>query len=122
MSKYAYTTVYEEFTGLKPPEPKSSTTKVRRKRGYGHPYRMRFNMHDDASESYAGNTNAYETINNDKGIMQALYDNPSYEKTSKQSKLALSTKPEHSVYNGVSQSKQPSPKIIYKKRRHYTMV
>ncbi len=45
MSKYLYATVYEEFTGLKPPEP--TDNKQRRKRGYGHPYRMRLNMQDE---------------------------------------------------------------------------
>ncbi len=45
MSKYLYATVYEEFTGLKPPEP--TDNKQRRKRGYGHPYRMRLNMQED---------------------------------------------------------------------------
>ena len=45
MSKYIYTTIYEQFTGLKPPEPKNQ--KPRRRRGYGHPYRMRLNMQDD---------------------------------------------------------------------------
>ncbi len=46
MSKYLYSTVYEEFTGLKPPEP--TEIKQRRKRGYGHPYRMRLNMQEEA--------------------------------------------------------------------------
>ncbi|UYM16987.1 hypothetical protein [Endozoicomonas euniceicola] len=45
MSKYIYATVYEQFTGLKPPEPKSH--KPRRRRGYGHPYRMRLNMQEE---------------------------------------------------------------------------
>ena len=45
MSKYIYATVYEQFTGLKPPEPKSN--KPRRRRGYGHPYRMRLNIQDE---------------------------------------------------------------------------
>ncbi|MRI34704.1 hypothetical protein EOPP23_17110 [Endozoicomonas sp. OPT23] len=45
MSKYIYATVYEQFTGLKPPEPKSN--KPRRRRGFGHPYRMRLNIQDE---------------------------------------------------------------------------
>ena len=45
MSKYLYATVYEEFTGLKPPEP--TDNKQRRKRGYGHPYRMRLNIQEE---------------------------------------------------------------------------
>lgn len=47
MSKYIYTTIYEQFTGLKPPEPKDQ--KPRRRRGYGHPYRMRLNMQENSS-------------------------------------------------------------------------
>ncbi|CAM3818651.1 hypothetical protein [Parendozoicomonas haliclonae] len=49
MSKYLYETVYEEFTGLKPPEPTDS--KQRRKRGYGHPYRMRLNNAQETQET-----------------------------------------------------------------------
>ena len=49
MSKYLYTTVYEEFTGLTPPEP--TDNKQRRKRGYGHPYRMRLNYMQESVES-----------------------------------------------------------------------
>ncbi len=41
MSKYLYTTVYEQFTGMKPPEPNSEEKKTQRRRGLGHPYRMR---------------------------------------------------------------------------------
>lgn len=48
MSKYIYTTIYEQFTGLKPPEPKEQ--KPKRRRGYGHPYRMRLNMQEEALE------------------------------------------------------------------------
>ena len=40
MSKYLYRTVYEKFTGNKPPEP--ADKKNQRKRGCGHPYRIRF--------------------------------------------------------------------------------
>lgn len=49
MSKYIYATVYEQFTGLKPPEPKSH--KPRRRRGYGHPYRMRLNMQENEQDT-----------------------------------------------------------------------
>ena len=49
MSKYIYTTIYEQFTGLKPPEPKDH--KPRRRRGYGHPYRMRLNMQESNDQS-----------------------------------------------------------------------
>lgn len=49
MSKYIYTTIYEQFTGLKPPEPKDQ--KPRRRRGYGHPYRMRLNMQENSSQA-----------------------------------------------------------------------
>ncbi|USE33880.1 hypothetical protein [Endozoicomonas sp. SCSIO W0465] len=49
MSKYIYTTIYEQFTGLKPPEPKDH--KPRRRRGYGHPYRMRLNMQEGSAQN-----------------------------------------------------------------------
>ncbi|WP_419831447.1 hypothetical protein [Endozoicomonas atrinae] len=49
MSKYIYTTIYEQFTGLKPPEPKDH--KPRRRRGYGHPYRMRLNMQEGSVQN-----------------------------------------------------------------------
>ena len=39
MSKYLYPTVYELFTGTKPPEPEEK--KIKKKRPYGHPYRFR---------------------------------------------------------------------------------
>ncbi|MCL6416544.1 hypothetical protein MIB92_12865 [Aestuariirhabdus sp. Z084] len=43
MSKYLYTTVYEQFTGEKPPQPKADNERKAR-RTHGHPYRMRHNM------------------------------------------------------------------------------
>ncbi|WP_426417650.1 hypothetical protein [Aestuariirhabdus sp. LZHN29] len=43
MSKYLYTTVFEQFTGEKPPEPQTNNERKPR-RTHGHPYRMRHNM------------------------------------------------------------------------------
>ena len=111
MSKYIYATVYEQFTGLKPPEPKSH--KPRRRRGYGHPYRMRLNMqeseHEEGEEGY----------------------NDGYEE-----EFALESEP-HDIRKPVSSPQpiyeaRPSmrnafednhasklPKVTYKKRRQY---
>ncbi|MGI0119982.1 hypothetical protein [Zooshikella sp. RANM57] len=45
MPKYLYPTVYEQFTGQKPPEPQVREEKPKRpRRAHGHPYRMRHNM------------------------------------------------------------------------------
>ena len=109
MSKYSYTTVYEEFTGLKPPEPK--TTKPRRRRGFGHPYRMRLNMQEDVQQpemqseqplANDSNSNAFEmTTTPPKPLFRAnmnrqddAYDQP---------------------------HRHHAPKVTYKKRRHYLL-
>ncbi|RWW98274.1 hypothetical protein [Aestuariirhabdus litorea] len=52
MSKYLYTTVYEQFTGEKPPEPKADPERKAR-RTHGHPYRMRHNMRLQEQEAKA---------------------------------------------------------------------
>lgn len=123
MSKYAYTTVYEEFTGLKPPEPK--TAKVRRKRGYGHPYRMRLNMQEDNQQLV--DTPAYEEEN------QAAYK-PAYEQSyhnrSEQQPNVMSY--DHASDYGYSHRARSDDtasdvysathkkfKVTYKKRSHY---
>ncbi len=110
MSKYAYTTVYEEFTGLKPPEPKAG--KPRRRRGYGHPYRMRLNMQDDVQP---GLENANEVMNSPKEFKP--YDHQHQPRhivqtnmKSTGSQFEKNTSPSH------------APKVTYKKRRHYSMM
>ncbi len=106
MSKYIYTTIYEQFTGLKPPEPKSS--KPRRRRGFGHPYRMRLNMHEDG----------VETVDNE--------DDHCHE----QNEMDYSDRQPNSVFQSAEIKPQPtifedihphtSPKVTYKKRRQYS--
>ena len=57
MSKYLYATVYEKFTGEKPPEPQNA--KNRRRRGCGHPYRLRLNMQDSSGPHSASQPGSY---------------------------------------------------------------
>ena len=129
MSKYAYTTVYEEFTGLKPPEPKAA--KPRRRRGYGHPYRMRLNMQDDAQQTTADETYevantapaqpSYETPAYDK----PAYEKPAYENRERQPRFLFTgtmRRTETLTYENASPNKHHAPKVTYKKRRHYTMT
>lgn len=61
MSKYLYQTVYEQFTGEKPPEPEMKEERTAR-RGHGHPYRMRHNMRlqqQDKGQSSPEKTNSH---------------------------------------------------------------
>ena len=146
MSKYIYATVYEQFTGLKPPEPKSH--KPRRRRGYGHPYRMRLNMQEDEQDTL-------ETSNTDDGSMEAgdaihaidhKFEKPrfndSFDITSANAGLHSdkSMKPRSdrirnrnynrstkSIFSNNTTIQNPSedrptraPKVTYKKRRHFT--
>ena len=70
MSKYIYTTIYEQFTGLKPPEPKDH--KSRRRRGFGHPYRMRLNMQEDATHTHNNSK-----LRSERDYACLLYTSPS---------------------------------------------
>lgn len=145
MSKYIYATVYEQFTGLKPPEPKSH--KPRRRRGYGHPYRMRLNMQEEQDT---------QEINNDEegGSLEAgdsihtidhKFDKPRFNDSfdiasantgihSETSMKPLSDRMRNRNYNRSGKSilsnnatfQNPSedkparaPKVTYKKRRHF---
>ncbi|MGB1271716.1 MAG: hypothetical protein ACPG5T_06565 [Endozoicomonas sp.] len=128
MSKYIYTTIYEQFTGLKPPEPKNH--KPRRRRGYGHPYRMRLNMQEDECQN-----------ENDNEIMPGENDRDYAEQPpvatfqpsmgNKAPVRRFSAQQHHSTFPGNSimttppmsdepmTRKGPEPKVTYKKRRHY---
>ena len=119
MSKYIYSTVYEEFTGLKPPEPKSH--KPRRRRGYGHPYRMRLNMQDSENQEHD------EREDHDESFLEEDYE---LQPNTIPSLTQVNNKPTYSVrttpYQSIGctpvfedQAASPSPKVTYKKRRHY---
>ncbi|MDP0590200.1 MAG: hypothetical protein QS748_13830 [Candidatus Endonucleobacter bathymodioli] len=107
MSKYEYTTVYEEFTGLKPPEPK--TIKPKRRRGHGHPYRMRVNMQDLDQQTPSVDC---ETTDTPKALFQSSthQTQPAFHNNIKSLPL-LHENTEHSPQ---------SPTVKYKKRRIYT--
>ncbi|PJE78794.1 hypothetical protein CI610_02250 [invertebrate metagenome] len=101
MSKYVYTTVYEEFTGLKPPEPKE--TKPRRKRGYGHPYRMRLNIKD------------HQAIPDKSPLL-----NDNIKTQQQQAPASVFHTVAHDSLIFMDKTVQHLPKITYKKRRHYS--
>lgn len=134
MSKYSYTTVYEEFTGLKPPEPK--TSKPRRRRGYGHPYRMRLNMQDENQPPLENLENpCTETENTFEAREHHLPQTPrSIFRGSRGRKSATGNNhhtaggshnalmEEHSNYPcHHDDNHHVPPKVTYKKRRHYSL-
>lgn len=136
MSKYIYTTIYEQFTGLKPPEPKDH--KSRRRRGFGHPYRMRLNMQEDATHTHNNSKLRSERDYADKDVYERApvsVFQPTVKKQPVRKFTAggqnyhgsnvgstnnpMSYKPvmpeDHYRYNNSG----AEPKITYKKRRQY---
>ena len=127
MSKYIYTTIYEQFTGLKPPEPKNH--KPRRRRGYGHPYRMRLNMHEDVqNEELLDDDILPEDLDpQPQSLLQSQTNHPVVRKTpGRPSTHNRSAAPPsmHSLPNTlvteVSRKVDSAPKVTYKKRRQYS--
>lgn len=135
MSKYIYTTIYEQFTGLKPPEPKNQ--KPRRRRGYGHPYRMRLNMQEDDStqERMLDEDTQVQAADIEQPVAPKPFLKPPASKSPvrKRTGHALRSRrnpPQSPAQPAVSQSrsqireefspKTPEPKVTYKKRRHYS--
>lgn len=130
MSKYIYTTIYEEFTGLKPPEPKNH--KPRRRRGYGHPYRMRLNMQE---EGQPGELNDIDVPEEELQPHSFLSHSPNRADNHKTTTVYRSPRgrhvtasPSHSPHSMQSApmiSESPrkadsAPKVTYKKRRQYS--
>ncbi|WP_330926388.1 hypothetical protein [Candidatus Sororendozoicomonas aggregata] len=107
MSKYSYTTVYEEFTGLKPPEPK--TTKPRRRRGFGHPYRMRLSMQEDAQQP---ELQAEQPQTNSANSQPEVTPSP-------KSLFRANMNRQEDAYD--RPHRHHAPKVTYKKRRHYLL-
>lgn len=130
MSKYSYTTVYEEFTGLKPPEPK--TSKPRRRRGYGHPYRMRLNMQDEnqpplesLDTPYRETENAFEAREHHlpqtpRSIFRGTRGRKSAAGNSHHAAHNTMME-EHNNYSCHDDDHHAPPKVTYKKRRHYSL-
>ena len=146
MSKYIYQTVYEEFTGLKPPEP--TDTKQRRKRGYGHPYRMRLNMQETAEErpkkperrnQFGQPINGSRKPRDEQPRFEASSYEPSYKKPAHDKPRERELPPQFRAGNAhredtmtmgqlqameePAQRKQSSamPKVTYKKRRRFSV-
>ena len=123
MSKYIYATVYEQFTGLKPPEPKSH--KPRRRRGYGHPYRMRLNMQDSGHEEGFEDGFQEEFSMDSASMDSASMDSASMDSALRKiNKPALSPKPIYEARTNLRSTfedshSSKSPKVTYKKRRQY---
>jgi len=95
MSKYVYTTVYESFTGSKPPYLKEHRPK--RKSGCGHPYRMRLNSHPTYNPDENNDKTNHDSGENDSNIAYTLDQTPA---------------------NQESYNKSTSPKVTYKKKRY----
>ncbi len=125
MSKYIYTTIYEQFTGLKPPEPKDQ--KPRRRRGYGHPYRMRLNMQENASQG----GDAHPSDDSEQGIFEHT-PIPVFQPTVKKQSVRRFSSGGQGYHPGNSSSVISSmpamhegrhntaePKVTYKRRRHF---
>ncbi len=128
MSKYLYQTVYEEFTGLKPPEPTDS--KQRRKRGYGHPYRMRLNMQDSEEKNpkKPERRNQFgQPINSSRSKSRDSQEQPS---SKKMMAPQFNVKKNRETREPVPQLTIPTerkgsasaPKVTYKKRRRFSLV
>ena len=142
MSKYIYATVYEQFTGLKPPEPKSH--KPRRRRGYGHPYRMRLNMQEEEQEFQEREHDEGGDILDSSDSLRTIepkFETPRFndsidiasgniDQTIKHRSNRVRSKPYNrttqSFLPGTTSFQKPSeeksnhaPKVTYKKRRHF---
>ena len=129
MSKYIYTTIYEQFTGLKPPEPKDH--KPRRRRGYGHPYRMRLNMQEDDAQA----SDLLSSYESERTVFEQPPATAFQQPVKKQPVRRFNTSPQAQHGNGNSNSNHttsyrpampeerysssPEPKVTYKRRRQY---
>ncbi|MFK0572477.1 hypothetical protein [Endozoicomonas sp.] len=126
MSKYIYTTIYEEFTGLKPPEPKDH--KPRRRRGYGHPYRMRLNMQENATQGSELLSSSQEPERDVFEQAQVSVFQPTVKKQSvrrftsgNQGYRSTGNNSTMSCHIPMPEERHSSsePKVTYKKRRQY---
>lgn len=135
MSKYIYTTIYEQFTGLKPPEPKNQ--KPRRRRGYGHPYRMRLNMQDDdqpQEEMLNDDFQVQVQVEIEPPVAPKPFLTPSVSTSPVRNRTpSPSIRPRRTGNTPIPGSthtrapmpeefipKNAEPKVTYKKRRHYS--
>lgn len=112
MSKYMYTTVYEAFTGIKPPEPRKH--KPRRKRGYGHPYRMRLNMQDSAIDAASDSGRPRHPSSNELAPLESSDDKAAAD-ASDSYMADLSGPEQEESHCSVNDT---APRVTYKKKRH----
>ena len=112
MSKYMYTTVYEAFTGIKPPEPRKH--KPRRKRGYGHPYRMRLNMQGSAIDATSDSDGLWHPSSNEPAPSGSS-DNKVAADASDSCMADLSEPEQEKSCRSMNDT---APRVTYKKRRH----
>ncbi|WP_257279996.1 MULTISPECIES: hypothetical protein [unclassified Endozoicomonas] len=120
MSKYIYATVYEQFTGLKPPEPKSH--KPRRRRGYGHPYRMRLNMQESEDQNQDSPSGESNHFNDNELDFQSEPNRQPLTQHQRHQNYSIRTTPQKPIecQSIIEEQKTTcSPKVTYKKRRHY---
>ncbi|MCL6271869.1 hypothetical protein M3P05_18280 [Sansalvadorimonas sp. 2012CJ34-2] len=133
MSKYLYQTVYEEFTGLKPPEP--TDNKQRRKRGYGHPYRMRLNMQDapeEKTQKKPERRNQFgQPINSARAKNRDSQEQSSNQMMAPQFNMKKTRAPREQreprpqMQMAIPDERKGSvvaPKVTYKKRRRFSVV
>ena len=117
MGKYVYKTVYEEFTGQKPPEPK--VDKPKNKRGLGHPYRMRLNVKE---EENLGNTDTYitQTLNTHAKKQSQPQVRKTLNTPQKKYNPEFNFKDTgQNLIQSFGERNTSAPKVSYKKRRHF---
>ncbi|WP_163834806.1 hypothetical protein [Spartinivicinus ruber] len=137
MAKYLYTTVYEQFTGQKPPEPQPKPEHRQQRKTHGHPYRMRHNMQNQRDNQEGEFQPSYHQDEQQHQRSLNNHNKPNYNNTGYNSKgtghpfrqnRARQQQPNH--YNQQSQPSyeageansrhnQAAPKVVYKKRRQY---
>ncbi|MBU2707644.1 hypothetical protein KCM76_16740 [Zooshikella marina] len=121
MPKYLYPTVYEQFTGQKPPEPQEREEKPKRpRRTHGHPYRMRHNMQQTQeqlpSDTYYPQQQEVNTSNhrNNQAKGQYPYSRGNRHYTSGNSH---DYQPTENAYP--SRRNNANTRVTYKKKRQY---
>lgn len=134
MSKYLYTTVYEKFTGMKPPEPQKEE-KSERRRGMGHPYRMRLQQQETKKKPSTQKTETnrcrnpyrlrqFHQQNSGDNYRQQPEQNghsaPQHraqEPNHHQPALSEPRNPPRRLYEQPERKIKSAPKVMYKKKR-----
>ena len=132
MSKYIYKTIYEEFTGMKPPEPKQNKQKNKNyKRLSGHPYKSKYTSHDkrylknkyfhdfQLSNSGQSNNTTYSNdyLSSDTGLTMAQIRSNSFNTTTNYNLNSIGR-----INNSRQQNYKSSPMIKRLEQRYYKPV